>query len=93
MEAKFGLSSRYSLEVLFATSILFLVVVMIVPFAAKQHASIHNQMCLSNMRGIGQALRMYELDYDAFPHPLSPAFKAYLPAPSVMFCPLCVIIS
>jgi prepilin-type N-terminal cleavage/methylation domain-containing protein len=81
------LSGFTLIEILFVIVIVSLLaaIILTVTFSVRKRSN--DTVCISQLRQIGAAIRMYQSDYEELPHELKDIYPAYLTDKRVFRCP------
>ncbi len=74
-------------ELLVVIAIIALLAAILFPVFAQVRANARRASCMSQLRQIGMAARMYLQDYEALPPRLSALYPVYQPASQLFVCP------
>lgn len=74
-------------ELLVVIAIIALLAAILFPVFAQVRANARRASCMSQLRQIGMAARMYLQDYEALPPRLSALYPAYQPSAQLFICP------
>lgn len=74
-------------ELLVVIAIIALLAALLFPVFSQVRSSARRASCMSQLRQIGMATRMYLQDYEALPPRLSALYPAYQPSTQLFICP------
>src|SRR5437879_9625514 len=75
------------IELLVVLAIISVLAAILFPVLAIVRGRARRTVCISNLRQLGMALRMYQQDYEEFPLHLSLINDAYVKDPRIFICP------
>jgi len=75
------------IELLVVIGIIMVLAGMLFPVFSSARAMARQTVCISQLRQLGMALRMYHQDFDQYPPHLSALYPAYVSAAALFLCP------